>query len=290
MFEFVMAIIALCAFIVVPFFKNGNKEYVLSTKVYFLLAGAFLFMLIFLKFIAGELIMPWNTVTTQATIISLDNEIKEVYRNDGYFISWIFYRSRAANKSTHYRRGITYSYSVNGIEYIKHDTLESYNRYDVKNISKQTIKVTYNKVKPEIVIIDGNNNQNEKDFINVLTIISFIGLGIIIRMGSIPLKKEYLNQTYSELSKQKLKGKDVTLKVLKIEIIDYEREKVFLENEEKSIYFYETDFGEEFKVDEKYIIKLNRYNQEKEKIEYEGNTIKIIKIINTEKKEFSKVE
>ena len=56
------------------------------------------------------------------------------------------------------------------------------------------------------------------------------------------------------------------------------------------IYYYETDFGEEFKESQTYRIKLDCHNQKKTKVDYEGHTIKVIKIVNTEKREFINVE
>jgi len=122
----------------------------------------------------------------------------------------------------------------------------------------------------------------------ILLTIIFTGFGTIL-FGTMSIKKNDI-YTHNELLTPKGKCKDFLLKVFKIEIIDYEREKVFFESLDNRIYYYETDFGEEFKENQTYKIKLNRYNQEKTKVDYEGNTIKVIKIVNTEKREFISME
>lgn len=106
---------------------------------------------------------------------------------------------------------------------------------------------------------------------------------------TISIKKNDI-YTPNELLTPKRKCKELLLKVFKIEIIDYEREKVFFESLDNRIYYYETDFGEEFNESKTYKIKLNRYNREKTKVDYEGNTIKVIKIVNKEKREFTSME
>ncbi|MBR3152106.1 MAG: hypothetical protein IKF52_00600 [Clostridia bacterium] len=74
---------------------------------------------------------------------------------------------------------------------------------------------------------------------------------------------------------------DLKLKVVYIESIDYEREKVFFESDNKK-YFFETDFGEDFILEKEYQIKLKLKNLRKVKNE---NTY-VIEIIGIEKRKF----
>lgn len=276
----IFAIIMIGIWVIVPLKKRNFGQ--ITSIFYFCIAGIMLFGLILTKFTFREWIPPWNAHTTTATIRQLGDEIRTEREQTDFLILML---GKSNVKELYYKRTITYSYVVDGVEYTKNDTLKSTNKNDVENINKYTIEITYNEKKPDNVIID-NTAIDSTDLINIITIIIFIVMGIILKIGSTPLKKIDLDKSHSELMKTKISGKDTLLKVLKIENIDYERERVFFESQDNRIYCYETDFGEEFKENQIYEIKLNRYNQEKTKIEYEENIIKSIKIVNTEKREF----
>ena len=84
------------------------------------------------------------------------------------------------------------------------------------------------------------------------------------------------------------KSKNINLKVTKIDSIDYEIEIVFFRDNENNIYFYETDFGEEFIKDEEYTIELKLKNLKKQFIDFEGKKLKAFKITKINKNEFIK--
>lgn len=84
------------------------------------------------------------------------------------------------------------------------------------------------------------------------------------------------------------KRKNINLKVTKIDSIDYEREIVFFRDNENNIYFYETDFGEDFKKDEEYTIELKLKNLKKQFIDFEGEKLKVFEITKINKNEFIK--
>ena len=110
----------------------------------------------------------------------------------------------------------------------------------------------------------------------------------MIKIGSTPINEDIINEKHTKMIYKKNKKITIMLKVLRVDIIDYEREKVFFENQTKELYYYETDFGESFHENEQYEVKLNKNNRKRVKIEYEGQTVKAIKIINIEIDNFIK--
>ena len=185
-----------------------------------------------------------------------------------------------ARKKTKYNRHIIYSYIVDGKEFVKSDILESSKKSDIEKFYGNTIQITYNEKKPDKVII-GELNYEKNYPVIILETIIFVGFGRIL-FSTMSIKKNDIYKTNKELLVKIENGKDTILEVTKIQIIDYEREKVFFESQDNRIYYYETDFGEEFRENQTYKIKLNRYNQERK-----GKTIRIV---NTEKKEFINIE
>lgn len=229
-----------------------------------------------------------NPITIQAQIDSL-SPISTKRRANSLFVLRL---GRHGVKQTYYERYISYSYVVDGKKYVGLDTIESTKRSEIENINTNTIKIKYNAENPRNSVIDKsiyvvNNSDN---IFNIITIIIFIGMGVIIIIGSTPIKEKKLSKNNHVTIDKKSNKNNTLLKILKIDIIDYEREKIFFEDKDKKIYYYETDFGEDFHVNEQYEMKLNRCNKEINKIEYDKNLIKATKIVNIEKTEFIKKE
>ena len=265
---------------------RGGSSIVYSITFFFM---AIFSTIAFIGNVTTEKIPIWNAKTTIATISYLADEIKLDREYDDFVLS-IFSR-HGRRKEFCYTRDIEYSYIVNGVKYIISDKLKSRNMDidELKNISTDTIEITYNTQNPSDVII-GNNSLNTTDILNIITIIAFVGMGAFFLMLNNTQKKSDLDNGYTVLSTPKIIENDIFLKVLSVQNIDYEREKVFFESQDNCIYYYETDFGEEFKEGQTYKIKLNRHKQKKINVEYEAHTIKAIRIINTEKREFINVE
>ena len=184
----------------------------------------------------------------------------------------------------YFTREIIYSYTVNNVTYTKGAILDGY----INNLNidyKDSITIIYNINSPNDSRIKATKYFYEIYYLIILTI--SIGMGLIFKFGNVLPNENYL-LNHEVIIHKKRKGKKICLKVLKIEIIDYERERVFFENSEKQLYYYETDFGEDFEINDEYEIILNNSTQKKSKIEYEGNIEKCIQIINIEKKEFFK--
>lgn len=138
----------------------------------------FIFILYFnISFIVdifkGNLIFPWNGVTTYATINYIDEEIEYDRHVDKYWFSLSRYS---------YKRDVIYTYVVDGVEYRKIDELIESERYKLENINESVIEVTYDKEKPENVII--GKVIDDADIVNALGIISLLIMLIIIKVGT----------------------------------------------------------------------------------------------------------
>lgn len=96
----------------------------------------------------------------------------------------------------------------------------------------------------------------------------------------------YIYHYFMKVSKE---TEEVELKVLQVDVIDYERERVFFSNSE-NVYFYETDFGKDFKINEKYNVQLSLENQKSTRVEFQEQNIKAIQIVKIEKNEFKIIE
>lgn len=255
-------------------YKKEKGPCIVYTIIF--LGIAILLTVTFIIDISPNKIPMWNAKTTIATITYLSDEISLDSEYDDFVLS-IFSKS-GRQKDTYYTKAIEYSYIVNDIKYIKRDKLKI---DELKNINTKTIEITYNTKNPRDVII-GDNSLNSTDILNITTIIVFIVIGTIFWLR---------NKTQKNLNSDKndtidIAKKGTFLKVLKVQNLDYERKQIFFEDKNNCIYYYETDFSNEFKEWQIYIIKLNRHNQRKTKIDYEGQTIEAIQIVNTEKREF----
>ena len=278
-----IAIILLCVFIYKIFKKpNGISEY--ASIFFFVIAIIMTFDFIELKFINYNIGIK-NATAIDANISWVSNEITESEKISSILLSSAFKKSSHQSKQKYYAKKIGYTYVVNNVEYSGIDNLESTNKRDLENMNRNIIKILYDAKNPNDSKIKPITTN--EDIFNVITILVFFIMAVILRLGSTPLPKKYLEKSLNSENTKK-KGKNTYLTVLKIDFIDYERERVFFKNEKNKIYYYETELGENFEVNSVYEIILNHKNQETERIKYEGNNIKAIKIINTEKNEFIK--
>lgn len=81
----------------------------------------------------------------------------------------------------------------------------------------------------------------------------------------------------------------LSLEVIDITHIDYEREIVIFKSEDGMIYQYDTDFGEEFKNGEKYQITIKLKKIKKETSKYNNENKMEYKIVDTEKINFNRI-
>ena len=125
-------------------------------------------------------------------------------------------------------------------------------------------------------ILDSVNNTNNATN-SVLVFAFFIVIAILISRSAQKRNKKIISE-------------EVGLKVIKIDFIDYERERVFFEDKEKSIFIYETDFGEEFHENEEYTIFLDENNVKQIEFECFGMKRQVIQILKKENTIFKKNE
>lgn len=100
--------------------------------------------------------------------------------------------------------------------------------------------------------------QNHKYFMNFIILIYSIIFGV------------------KYFSRHKIR--DIKFKLIKIDYLDYERERLIFIDNNKQLYFYDTDFGEEFEIGNMYYIKSSNINKRKTKIEYNREIVKAIEV------------
>lgn len=286
MFNLFFAILILSIFVIF-IVKNLTKNSIKSYIWTWFIIIAILMIVNTIFFRTLDSVKVENPVKTEANILQL-GEISNSYDENEFFILQL--GKYNSSKQKYYKRTIVYSYVVNSIEYINSGIIKSTNRNALENINKNIIKIKYNEKNPNNSGIIKTNIKSGAyvDIVNIITISILIGLGIMIKIGSTPINEDIINEKHTKMIYKKNKKITIMLKVLRVDIIDYEREKVFFENQTKELYYYETDFGESFHENEQYEVKLNKNNRKRVKIEYEGQTVKAIKIINIEIDNFIK--
>jgi len=214
-------------------------------------------------YIYNNRILVWNGVMIEAQALNLVESLEGLQYIEKREIDWysVFFGGDEFNTSSAkmvYYKKVEYKYTVNGVEYVGADIYEVTELDDVKGDEKGTIKITYDSTNPNKSKIGrlkyGFDVKNMTDLMNVICIVTLGVMGIILVISDIPVEFDYA-------------GKNKTLKVEKIESLDYERERVIFTDDEQKLYIYETDFGEEFKENETYKIKLNYTNQNKTTIQ-----------------------
>lgn len=272
-------------YIVKEFIDSDSKKSTIVERIPYIAFFLLFFVFVDIDFYKSTVIMPWNAVTTTARVtrVSDDVDLDNVLLIQGRPLLTARFGTGRGGKAV-YQKEFDYQYEVDGEIYLKNDVYTAWSYEDAEKFNPAMIKITYDVSNPSKSI------QGEPDYMNLIidmfTIMFFILVVVVFFVSRKPLKESDLNKSHSQIIKESAKCEKYLLKVIKVEVIDYEREKVFFEDTYKNLYYYETDFGEEFKENKEYEIELNKYRKKRIKLEFNNIERKTIQILNTEKKEF----
>lgn len=226
----------------------------------------------------NERIWYSDAKTGSATIVSVGNVYSKRIKSGSTFIGRLYSRGEY--------RPVYYTYVVDGVEYFDSDTCRIYTN-DSLNVGEE-ISITYSEKNNERSVIGNLQGISKYD---IIASILFGLLGIMILfVESTPINDIEITSGKNKTSNSKSIGKNIELVVQKIEFIDIDREKIFFKDINGLIYLYESDFGEEFKLQKSYLVNLSRINKKNVKIKYDGNLVKAIRIINLEARDFIEKE
>ena len=272
-------------YIVKEFIDSDSKKSNLVEKMPYLIFFLLFFIFADIDFYKSTVVMPWDAVTTTARVTRVDDNVdleRVLLIRDRPLLTARFGTGKGGK--TAYQKEFDYEYEVDGEIYFKNDVYTAWTYEKAEKFSPSTIQITYDVSNPSKSI------QGEPDYMNLIidmfTIMFFVLVVVIFFVSRKPLKESDLNKSHSQIIKESAKCEKYLLKVIKVEVIDYEREKVFFEDTYKNLYYYETDFGEEFKENKEYEIELNKHRRKRIKLVFNNIERKTIQILNTEKKEF----
>ncbi len=153
---------------------------------YWAIAVIMIVNFVFSKTIFNQEFSIKDPVRTTARIIGITEVGNYRSRNKYFILSGGRY---GGVKQTYYRRKVKYLYIVDKIEYIRDGVIESTNRNDVEDIKDDIIQIKYDKDNPQNSVIEQPSDDSANSF-NIITIAIFVGMGIILKMGSTPLKEK----------------------------------------------------------------------------------------------------
>ena len=272
-------------FIIKEFIDSDSKKSITAQKLPYMAVLLIICIFADVDFYKTTLILPWNTVSTTAKVVKIsdnvDLENARFIKGRPFLSAWF---GTGKHGVTVYQREYDYEYEVDGVRYFGSNTYVARTYKAAEKFEPAIIEITYDLSNPSKSI------PGKPDYINLIIDLSTIGFFVVVVLifftSRKPLKESDLNKSHSEIIKDSAKCELYLLKVIKVEVIDYEREKVFFEDEYKTLYYYETDFGEAFKENKEYQIELNKYRKKKIKILFNNIEYRAIQILNTEKKEF----
>ena len=216
---------------------------------------------IILFFIQNDFLTIKNKQKTLGVIVDI------VDTSENFSARGDFYR-------TAYRGTIIVEYEVNGIKYYSEKRVKSYVRFYVPSESEyyigREITVFYNKELPSDSAIDTISGKYNA------VIYTSLAIEILI----------FIIFLYRKLTKKK----KVCLKVITVEDIDYQRERVFFEEEKsKKLYFIDYDFGEKIKIGENYeLYNTHKSNYKKQEVVFDNKNVHAYKIVDINKDSFLK--
>ena len=213
---------------------------------------------IILFFIQNDFLTIKNKQKTLGVIVDIVDTSQIVSRGDFYRIT--------------YWGTIIVEYEVDGIKYYSEKRVKSYVRFYVTSESEyyigREIPVVYNKELPSdsaINTISGKYNA---------VIYTSFAIEILI----------FIIFLYRRLTKKK----KMCLKVIEVENIDYQRERVFFEEEKsEKLYFLDYDFGEKIKIGENYELdNTHKSNYKKQEVVFKNKNVEAYKIVDINKDSF----
>lgn len=185
--DFILAIFII-AFLVVMTIRGmmNNRVKKHMWIFYWAIAVIMIVNFVFSKTIFDQEFSIKDPVRTTARIIGI-TEVGSYRSRNKYFI--LSGGRHGGVKQTYYRRKVKYLYVIDKIEYVREGVIESTNRNDVEDIKDDIIQIKYDKDNPQNSVIEQPSDNTANGF-NIITIVIFVGMGIILKMGSTPLKEK----------------------------------------------------------------------------------------------------
>lgn len=207
-------------------------------------------IVISISFIKDETLKIENKQETLGEIIDIKNIYQSYVRGDFRVSFW---------------GTIIVEYEVDGVKYCTSKRLKTYEKFNLSNYSiGNEVKVVYNKEIPSISAVD---------IVETYEIVIYIVLTIEMLVLIILL--------YRRVTKKK----KLCLKVIAIEDVDYQTERVFFkEKNSKKLFFLEYDFGEEVKIGSRYeLSNTHKNNYKKQIVLFENKNVEAYSIVDIDK-------
>lgn len=229
-----------------------------------------------INIIIGDIILAVVIIITVILSFMQDKtlKIKNKEKTLGIITDIVDIRRRYGKNKNYYEGTIIAEYEVDGTKYYKKKRVISYIIFNSPHVSDYSIgdeiAIVYNKNLPSESAID-----EIEEYEVVIYIVLTIEILILIRL----------------LYKRLTKKKKLCLKVIAVDNIDYERERVFFEEKlSKELFFIDYDLGEEIKIGEIYELH-NTYknNYKKQIVLFNNHNVEAYSIVNINKDRFFKI-